>query len=254
MSVRRPPLRDQFPGENVARDEKYVLNYDNGGLMIRVEQLRGWMSEQAERILPQAVSLVARLRVLLAAVLHWCSSAWTGASERVRPVAAAAGPQARRARAVLPGAASGAFDGVLPAVASAAAAVRHQVEAGRDARGTPRELRDSHGRRLRASAYALGPEGIKHGKRRPRGGTPRVAGSVLPGVVKVGLVVLIAGVGFLASSSAYINYASDLPDAHAITSNPLPEDTMIYASDGTTLLADVHKPDDPQHYYESLNE
>jgi membrane peptidoglycan carboxypeptidase len=253
MSVRRPPTRDQFPGENVARDEKYVLNYDNGGLMIRVEQLRGWMSDRAERLRPQAVSLMARLRVLLAAALRWLSGAWTSASERVRPVASAAAPQARRARAVLPQAASGAFDGVLPAAARAAAAVRHQVEAGRDARGTPRELRDSQGRRLRASAYALGPEGIKHGKRRPRGGTPHVAGSVLPAVVKIGLVLLVAGVGFLASSSVYINYAADLPDAHAITSNPLPEDTLIYSSDGT-LLADVHKPDDPQHYYESLDQ
>src|SRR5215472_7439339 len=154
MSVRRPPTRDQFPAENVARDEKYVLNYDNGGLIIRVEQLRGWMSQQAERLRPQAVSLMIRLRVLLAAALGWLSGAWTSAGERVRPVASAAGPQARRARAVLPQAASGAFDGVLPAAARAAAAVRHQVEAGRDARGTPRELRDSHGRRLRTSAYA----------------------------------------------------------------------------------------------------
>jgi membrane peptidoglycan carboxypeptidase len=231
-----------------------VLNYDNGGLMIRVEQLRGWMSEQAARLRPQAVSLLVRLRVFLGAVLRWLSAAGTAASERVRPVAATAGPQARRARAVLPHSASGAFDGVLPAAARAAAAVRHQVEAGRDVRGTARELRDSQGRRLRASAYALGPEGIKHGKRRPRGGTPHVAGSVLPAIVKIGLVLLIAGVGFLASSSVYINYAADLPDAHAITSNPLPEDTMIYASDGTTLLADVHKPDDPQHYYESLDQ
>src|SRR5215472_300299 len=253
MSVRDPPTRDQFPGENVARDEKYVLNYDSGAFMIRVEQLRGWMEAQAERLRPQAVSLLARLRVLAAAAARWLSAAWTAVNGRVRPVAAAAGPQARRARAVLPGAASGAFDGVLPAAARAAAAVRHQVEAGRDARGTPRELRDSHGRRLRASAYALGPEGIKHGKRRPRGGTPRVAGSVLPAVVKIGLVLLVAGVGFLASSSVYINYAADLPDAHAITSNPLPEDTMIYATDGT-LLADVHQPDDPQHYYESLDQ
>src|SRR5215472_2986503 len=145
MSVRRPPTRDQFPGENVARDEKYVLNYDNGGLMIRVEQLRGWMSEQAERLRPRAGSLMARLRVLLAAALGWLSAAWTAGSERVRPMAASAAPQARRARAVLPQAASGAFDGVLPAAARAAAAVRHQVEAGRDARGTPRELRDSQG-------------------------------------------------------------------------------------------------------------
>src|SRR5262249_43782682 len=132
-------------------------------------------------------------------------------------------------------------------------AVRHQVESGTYARSTARVLRDSHGRRLRASAYALGPEGIKHGRRRVRTGVPHVAGSLVPAVVKIGLVLLIAGFGFLAPSSIYINYAADLPDAHAITSQPLAEDTMIYAGDGT-LLADVHKQNDPQHYYESLDQ
>jgi membrane peptidoglycan carboxypeptidase len=253
MTVRRPSGRDQFPGENVARDEKYVLNYDSGALMIRVEQLRGWVETQADRLRPRAISWLARLRVLLALALRWLAAAWKAAQERLRPVAAAAGPQARRARAVLPQAASGALDGVLPAAARAMGAVRHQVEAGRDARGSARELRDSQGRRLRASAYALGPEGIKHGRRRVRAGTPHVAGSLLPAAVKIGLVVLVAGVGFLGSSSVYINYAADLPDAHQITSNPLPEDTMIYSADGT-LLADVHHQNDPQHYYESLDQ
>jgi membrane peptidoglycan carboxypeptidase len=230
-----------------------VLNYDSGALMIRVEQVRGWVEAQAQRLRPGAVSFLGRVRVLLAIVLGWLATASTAANQRLRPMAAAAAPQARRARAVLPQAASGAFDGVMPAAVRAMGAVRHQVEAGRDARGTARELRDSHGRRLRASAYALGPEGIKHGRRRVRGGSPHVAGSLLPAAVKIGLVVLVAGFGFLASSSVYINYAADLPDAHQITSNPLPEDTMIYAADGT-LLADVHKPDDPQHYYESLDQ
>ena len=265
MTVRRPAGRDHFPAENVARDEKYVLNYDSGALMIRVEQVRGWVETQADRLRPRAALLLARLRVLAALALRWTQAAGKAAGaagrsasqtagERLRPVAAAAGPQARRARAVLPQTASGAFDGVLPAAARAMGAVRHQVEAGRDARSTARELRDSQGRRLRASAYALGPEGIKHGRRRARAGTPHLAGSLLPAAVKIGLVVLVAGFGFLGSSSVYINYAADLPDAHQITSNPLPEDTMIYASDGTTLLADVHKPDDPQHYYESLDQ
>src|SRR5256885_3263450 len=82
---------------------------------------------------------------------------------------------------------------------------------------------------------------------------PNVAGSLLPATVKVGLVLVIAGFGFLASSSAYINYAADLPDAHTITSAPLDEDTMIYAGDGR-LLADLHPQDAPQHYYESLDQ
>jgi membrane peptidoglycan carboxypeptidase len=223
--------------------------------MIRVEQLRGWAETQAERLRPRAVVLLARIRALIVLAAGWLVVTGRAAGERMRPVAAAAAPQARKARAALPQAASGALDGVLPTAARAMDAVRHQVAAGRDTRGTARQLRDSHGRRLRASAYALGPEGIKHGRRRARGGTPtaHIAGSLLPAVVKIGIVVLVAGAGFLASSSVYINYAADLPDAHTITSNPLPEDTLIYSSDGI-LLADVHNPNDPQHYYESLDQ
>ena len=227
---------------------------------------------------PRFDRLMTRLQALLAVVLPRLGQAWAWivqasatARDRLRPAfstvapqarragealpeaASALAPQVRRARAVLPQAASEALDGVLPAAARAVDAVRHQVALGRDARGTTRELRDGRGRRLRASAYALGPEALRHGRRRVRAGVPHVAGSVLPAVVKIGLVVLIAGFGFLASSSVYINYAADLPDAHTITSQPLPEDTLVYAGDGT-LLADVHPLNEPQHYYEPLDQ
>ena len=232
--------------------------------MIRLEQLRAWLVAQAERVRPLIVLLLARLRALLAVVLPRVRDASSATSERLKEASAATGdrikpviatiePQAKRARTVLPQAASGAIDGMLPAAASFMGAVRHQVEAGRDTRATPKELRDSHGRRLRASAYAFGPDGPKKGRRRARAGMPRVAGSLVPAAIKVTAVVLIAGFGFLASSSAYINYAADLPDAHTITSQPLDEDTMIYAADGT-LLADLHPQDQPQHYYESIDQ
>ena len=228
--------------------------------MIRVERVRVWMESQAGRARPVLASLLARLRLLLAVVVPRLreASAATGGrlqeasaatSERLRPALATLQPQARRARVAVPQAASG----VVPAARSFVVAVRHQVEAGRDTRSTPRELRDAQGRRLRASAYAFGPDGPRHGRRRARAGAPHVAGSLLPAAVKIGLVVLIAGFGFLGSSSAYINYAADLPDAHTITSQPLDEDTLIYAADGT-LLADLHKQDSPQHYYESLDQ
>ena len=232
--------------------------------MIRVERVRVWMESQADRARPGLASLKARLRVLLAVVVPRLrgASEVTGdrlrgasvaTSDRLRPVLATLEPQAKRARSALPRAASSALDGMLPAAAGIVGAVRHQVEAGRDTRPTPRDLRDSQGRRLRASAYAFGPDGPRHGRRRVKPGAPHVAGSLIPAAVKVGLVVLIAGFGFLASSSAYINYAADLPDAHTITSVPLDEDTLIYAGDGT-VLADLHKQDSPQHYYESLDQ
>jgi membrane peptidoglycan carboxypeptidase len=49
-----------------------------------------------------------------------------------------------------------------------------------------------------------------------------------------------------------VAFAEKLPDLHQVTSAQ-PEDTMIYASDGATLLADLHPPG-YQHYYEPLPE
>jgi len=141
---------------------------------------------------------------------------------------------------------------VPPLTGRFVAVVRHQVEAGRDSRATPRALRDGRGRRLRASAYASGPDGHRTGRRPVHSGVPGVHGALVPAAVKIGGVVLIAGFGFLGSSSAYINYAAELPDAHQISA-PLAQDTLIYAADGT-LLADIHPENTPQHYYESLDQ
>jgi len=82
---------------------------------------------------------------------------------------------------------------------------------------------------------------------------PILAGGWLPAGIKLFLVFLIAGGTFLGSSSAYINFAADLPDAHAIAAQPLPEDTHIYAADGKTLMADLHL-EGVQHYYEPLSQ
>jgi membrane peptidoglycan carboxypeptidase len=196
---------------------------------------------------------MGRVREQMGPQVQRAADAAEAAGARLRPVVETLPPQAERARTTLPHALSGTLDGVLPVASRAMDAVRHQVEAGRDAHTTPRELRDTRGRRLRASAYAYGPDGTRNGRRRVRQAVPHVAGSLLPAGLKVAMVVVIAGFGFLGSSSAYINYAADLPDAHSITSTPLLEDTLIYASDGT-LLADLHPRDQPQHYYESLDQ
>ena len=172
----------------------------------------------------------------------------SAASVRLKPLTEAAEPHLVGARADL----RRATGAVGVALARGVGAVRHQVEAGQDARAMPRVLRDSKGRRLRASAYAFGPDTQRRG-RRPRRGAQQMASSVVPAAVKIGLVALIAAAGFLASSSAYINYAAELPDAHIITSQPLAEDTLIYAADNT-LLADLRAEDSPQHYYESLDQ
>ena len=53
------------------------------------------------------------------------------------------------------------------------------------------------------------------------------------------------------ASPWYVAYAAPLPDVSALDRD-LPADTLVYASDGTTQLADLHQPG-YQHYYEPLS-
>jgi membrane peptidoglycan carboxypeptidase len=216
--------------------------------MNRVNRLQGWVEAQVARVRPALTPMVERLREIAATTEPRLRQAVAETRARIKPMAEAAEPQGRKVASALGRGAST----VGPAVVKGVDAVRYQVEAGRDARAMPRVLRDAKGRRLRASAYAYGPDTQRRG-RRPYRGAPEVAGSFFPAAAKIAAVVLIAILGFLGSASAYINYAAELPDAHIITSQPLAEDTQIYAADGT-LLADLHQPDAPQHYYESLDQ
>jgi membrane peptidoglycan carboxypeptidase len=52
------------------------------------------------------------------------------------------------------------------------------------------------------------------------------------------------------TSPSYVAFADKLPDPAQVTST-VPEDTLIYASDAKTLLADLHPPG-YQNYFESL--
>ncbi|TMF84859.1 MAG: penicillin-binding protein [Chloroflexi bacterium] len=131
-----------------------------------------------------------------------------------------------------------------------AGAVGHQYRLSRDSRLFSEPARDGRGRRLRASAHGTGP-------RFTRGSgfgieAPRDLSAWVPPVAKLTLVFVLAAGAFLASSQAYIDFAANLPDAHAIAATPLQEDTLIFASDGKTMLADVH-PEGVQHYYEPLS-
>ncbi|HEY2597605.1 MAG TPA: transglycosylase domain-containing protein, partial [Candidatus Dormibacteraeota bacterium] len=64
------------------------------------------------------------------------------------------------------------------------------------------------------------------------------------------LLVLIAVPSLIYTSSNYAVYANKLPDPGTVTA-PIPEDTILYAADGKTVLADLHPPG-YQHYYEPL--
>ncbi len=93
------------------------------------------------------------------------------------------------------------------------------------------------GQRRRASA----PEAVSKLQ------SPRPTGWLL----RLFLLAVIAVPTVILSSPAYASYASSLPDINQVT-EPIPTDTIIYASDGTSVLADLHPPG-YQHYPELLS-
>src|SRR5258705_587857 len=64
------------------------------------------------------------------------------------------------------------------------------------------------------------------------------------------LLVVIAVRSLIYTSTDYAVYANKFPDPTQVTT-PMPSDTILYAADGTMILADLHPPG-YQHYYESL--
>jgi len=75
----------------------------------------------------------------------------------------------------------------------------------------------------------------------------RQTGSLL----RIVLLAVIAAPTLILSSPAYASYASSLPDISQVAA-AIPTDTIIYASDGTSVLADLHPPG-YQHYTELLS-
>src|SRR5256885_4360572 len=69
-------------------------------------------------------------------------------------------------------------------------------------------------------------------------------------LVRLFILVVIAVPSLIITSPGYVAFADKLPDPSQVTS-AVPEDTLIYASDNKTLLADLHPPG-YQSYYEPL--
>jgi membrane peptidoglycan carboxypeptidase len=70
-------------------------------------------------------------------------------------------------------------------------------------------------------------------------------------VLRLIALALIAVPSLIVTSPGYVAFADKLPDPLQVTS-AIPEDTLIYASDNKTLLADLHPPG-YQAYYEPLS-
>src|SRR5260370_6074956 len=71
-------------------------------------------------------------------------------------------------------------------------------------------------------------------------------------MVRLLVLMLIAVPSLMITSPGYVAVADKLPHPSRVAP-PHPEDTMIYATDGTTLLADLHPPG-YQHYYDPLSD
>ncbi|TMB43168.1 MAG: hypothetical protein E6J53_08915, partial [Chloroflexi bacterium] len=102
--------------------------------------------------------------------------------------------------------------------------------------------RGSDGRLLRSSIYT---------KRGPWNPSPLAFLWVFPALARIVVIAVLTGGTFLTTSSAFTTYVNGLPDVRQIAAMPMTEDTLIYASDGTTLLADLH-PAGHQQYFQPL--
>ncbi len=65
-------------------------------------------------------------------------------------------------------------------------------------------------------------------------------------------LLILAIPSLIITSPGYVAFADKLPDPTQVSSE-VPEDTLIYANDNKTLLADLHPPG-YQNYYESLSD
>jgi len=71
-------------------------------------------------------------------------------------------------------------------------------------------------------------------------------------IVRVVVLLAIVIPSLIITSPGYIAFADKLPDPTQVNST-VPEDTLIYAADNKTLLADLHPPG-YQNYYEPLSD
>jgi membrane peptidoglycan carboxypeptidase len=106
--------------------------------------------------------------------------------------------------------------------------------------------------RNRPVAWPLRPNGMRRRASAPRvltkGRLSRPAGWM----VRLFVLMLVAVPSLMMTSPGYVAFADKLPDPSLLASAQ-PEDSIVYASDGTTVLADLHPPG-YQHYYEPLSD
>jgi membrane peptidoglycan carboxypeptidase len=98
------------------------------------------------------------------------------------------------------------------------------------------------------------PNGMRRRASAPRTLTNHKALVTRPAgwMVRLLILLVIAVPALIITSPGYVAFADKLPDPSQVTSQ-VPGDSLLYAGDGETLLADLHPPG-YQHYDESLSD
>ena len=109
---------------------------------------------------------------------------------------------------------------------------------------TARSRRDARpraadGKPLRASLFH---------ERGPWNPSPTAALWVFPAGAKIAVIAIMVATTFVATSPGFTDYINGLPDVKLVAAHPMAQDTLIYASDRSTLLADLHPPGHQQYY------
>jgi membrane peptidoglycan carboxypeptidase len=102
------------------------------------------------------------------------------------------------------------------------------------------------------TVWPLRPNGMRQRASAPQAMTKHPVRRPASWVVRLLVLVVIAVPSLIITSPSYVAFADKLPGPSQI-STTVPEDTLIYASDNKTLLADLHPPG-YQNYYESLDD
>src|SRR5437879_13861575 len=90
---------------------------------------------------------------------------------------------------------------------------------------------------------------------RRRASTPRVIKRArllrpMGWLLRVLVLILVAGPALFLTSPGYVAFADRMPDVSKLE-KAVPTDTVVYAADGTSLLADLHGPG-YEHYAQHL--
>jgi membrane peptidoglycan carboxypeptidase len=122
---------------------------------------------------------------------------------------------------------------------------------GHPSKATPRRDGYSHWTRPRSDSGQLLRASI-YRTRGPWNPSPTAGLWVLTAAAKIAAIAVLCAATYFGTSPGFTAYINGLPDVHLIASRQVTEDTVIYASDAKTILADLH-PAGHQQYLEPLS-